>query len=78
MASCFRRKLYSKEGIKMDTCSYQLTSGTTILIPTFGVTLNGITETSHITKLTASQLTIIAPTVGTPGGLFGRTVSLNR
>ncbi|MGI4728986.1 MAG: hypothetical protein ACRYGB_10480 [Janthinobacterium lividum] len=71
-------KLYSKEGIKMDTSVYQLTSDTTILIPSFGVTANGVTQTSRLTNFTATHLTITAHTVNTPGGLFGRKVNLSR
>ena len=71
-------KLYMKEGLKLDTSSYQLTSDTTVLIPSFGITMNGVTETSYITNLTAHHVSINAPTVITPGGLFGRKVNLSR
>ncbi|MGI4749538.1 MAG: hypothetical protein ACRYFB_02795 [Janthinobacterium lividum] len=71
-------KLYIKEGLKLDTSTYQLTSDTTILIPAFGITLNGVTEASHITNLTTHYAAVTAPTVATPGGLFGRKVDLSR
>ncbi len=71
-------KLYIKEGLKLDTSSYQLASDTTILIPTFGTTLNGKIETCHITSLTSRHATITAPTLATPGGLFGKKVNLSR
>ncbi len=70
--------IYMKEGTTLDTSSYKLTSGTTILTPSFGITLNGVTEVSHITNLSAHNATITAPTKLTPGGIFGRKVNLNR
>lgn len=71
-------KLYIKEGIKMDTSTYKLTSNTMILIPSFGATVNGVLKTSNITNLTAHHATITAPILTTPGGLFGRKVDLSR
>lgn len=71
-------KLYIKENTKLDTLDYRITSDTTILISAFNITLNGTTETSHIKNLTAHRVTIIAPVVRTPGGLFGRNVNLSR
>ena len=71
-------KLYIKEGLKLDTSIYKLTSNTTILIPAFGITLNGVIETSRITNFTAHMITVNAPKVITPGGLFGRKVDLSR
>lgn len=71
-------KLYIKEGLKLDTSTYKLNSDSTILIPLFGITINGVTEISHITNLTSHSATINAPTLVTPGGLFGRKVNLSR
>ncbi len=70
--------VYTKEGASLDTLSYSLTSDTTILIASFGIILNGVSEMSHITNLTAHGVTINAPIVITPGGEFGRKVNLNR
>ena len=70
--------VYTKEGAVLDTLSYSLTSDTTIVIAYFGITLNGVPETSHITNLTAHDATISAPVAVTPGGEFGRKVILKR
>jgi hypothetical protein len=70
--------IYIKEGPILDTLSYSLTSDTTILIASFGIISNGIPEMSRITNLTTHHVTIIAPLVVTPGGLFGRKVNLTR
>ncbi len=70
--------IYMKEGTTLDTSSYKLISDTTILTPSFGITLNGVTAVSHITKLSAHNATITAPTKLTPGGRFGRKVDLSR
>ena len=70
--------VYIKEGSILDTLSYRLTSDTTILIASFGIILNGIPEISRITNLTTHGVTINAPMVVTPGGLFGRKVNLTR
>ena len=70
--------LYTKEGTVLDTLSYHLLSDTAMIIQSFGIVGNGIPETSHITIFTAHQLVIKAPTVFTPGGIFGRTTALSR
>jgi hypothetical protein len=70
--------VYTKEGAVLDTLSYKLVSNTTIIIASFGVTLNGVPETSSIKVLTSHNLTIDAPVLLTPGGEFGRKVSLSR
>ena len=70
--------LYINEGGLLDTLHYRRTSGTTLVIDGFGIILNGIHETSFITHLTAHSLTITAPVVITPGGVFGRKVDLIR
>ena len=76
----FRRDgyIYIKENTIFDTLSYSLTSDTTILIASFGITINGVPEISRITNLTAHNATINAPFITTPGGAFGRKVNLNR
>lgn len=70
--------IYIREGPILDTLSYSLTSDTTILISSFGIILNGVPEISRITNLTAHGVTINAPLVVTPGGVFGRKVNLTR
>jgi hypothetical protein len=71
-------KVYTKEGAALDTMAYDLVSDTSIIIGSFGITLNGVPETSHITIFTADRLIIRAPVIATPGGVFGRTISLSR
>ncbi len=71
--------LYIKEDITLETLSYTLTSDTTIVIDSFGgITLNGVPGTCFITDLMAHTVTITAPFLATPGGVFGRKVQLNR
>jgi len=70
--------IYTKEGTVSDTLSYSIISDTTIVISPFGITLNGVPETSHIITFTAHSLVINAPEIATPGGIFGRKVSLSR
>jgi hypothetical protein len=70
--------IYTKEGSVLDTLSYGNVSDTTIIISPFGITLNGVPETSHIITFTAHSLIINAPEIATPGGIFGRKVSLSR
>ncbi len=70
--------IYVREGSILDTLSYSLTSDTTILIASFGIILNGVPEISRITNLTEHGVTINAPLVATPGGVFWRKVDLTR
>lgn len=70
--------IYTKEGAVLDTLNYSNVSDTTIIISPFGITLNGVPETSHIITFTAHSLVISAPQIATPGGIFGRKVSLSR
>jgi len=69
--------IYTREGSVLDTLSYSLTSDTTIIISSFGITLNGILQPCEINDLTEHSLTI-APDINTPGGVFGRKLSLHR
>ena len=69
--------LYTRENSSFDTLHYQIVSDTTIIVESFGLTLNGVPETSHIT-FTRQNATIAAPVVTTPGGVFGRNVQLVR
>ena len=70
--------IYIKEGPLLDTLSYSLISDSTILIASFGIIVNGIPEISRITNLTGHSVTINAPLIVTPGGVFGRKVNLTR
>ena len=70
--------IYTKEGSVLDTLSYRLTSNNTIIISSFGIIINGMPDTSHITNLTGHSLMITAPDIITPAGIFGRKVSLSR
>ncbi|RYE06704.1 MAG: hypothetical protein EOP44_04135 [Sphingobacteriaceae bacterium] len=71
-------KLYTKEGARLDTTSYQLTSDTTILIPSFGISSNGATAVSFITKLPANNIVIKSSKFTAVGGFIGRKVNLSR
>jgi len=70
--------IYTKEGAVLDTLSYTFLSDTTIIIQPFGLGVNGVPPTSHITNLTSNSVNIASPEFATPGGLFGRRVSLSR
>ena len=71
--------IYTKEGAVLDTLSYTLVSDTTIIIKPFGLAVNSVPPTtSHITNLTSNSVTIASPVFATPGGEFGRKVSLSR
>ena len=70
--------IYTKEGTALDTLTYKLISNTQIVISPFGITLNGVPETSNIIAFTDNYLVIKAPEVFTPGGIFGRKISLSR
>lgn len=69
--------VYTREGNTFDKLHYTLITDTTIIITSFGITVNGVPETC-ITNLTNHALTITAPIFATPGGTFGRKVSLKR
>ena len=77
--------VYTKEGNILDTLKYSLLSASTIIIDSFGLTLNGVPETSNITfqtfsdiSVTVHQATIDAPIEPTPAGEFGRKVVLRK
>ncbi len=71
-------KVYTSENSILDTLNYHFTSGSTIIIQSFGLIFNGVPEVSNITTITAHNATIDAPDSYTPGGIFGRTVELSR
>ena len=70
--------IYTKEGSVFDTLSYTLLSDTTITIVPFGLIINDVPASSHIRNLSANSVTIASPLFLTPGGQFGRKVSLSR
>jgi hypothetical protein len=70
--------IYTKEGAALDTLSYNLVSDTGIVIASFGLIANGVPAISHITNLTWHSATIASPVALTPGGVFGRKISLSR
>ena|ERR1700729_67127 len=69
--------VHMKEGGVLDTLTYQTLSDTTMIVSSFGITLNGVPATSHF-SFTANTMHISAPTIATPGGVFGRKISLSR
>lgn len=69
--------VYTKEGAKLDTLTYQLVTDSTIVISSFGITLNGVPATSHF-SFTPNTMSISTPVIATPGGLFGRKITLSR
>jgi hypothetical protein len=70
--------LYTREGAVLDTLNFSFVSNTQIIIVGFGLIANGIPATSHITNFTAHSITIASPIALTPGGVFGRKVTLSR
>jgi hypothetical protein len=70
--------IYLKESLLLDTLSYHIISDSTMIISTFGIIFNGVPTTCQIINLTAHTVTIKAPVALTPGGAFGRTISLTR
>jgi len=69
--------IYTNERGKLDTLHYQLATDSTIAISAFGITLNGVPATSHY-SFTANTMRVSSPVIATPGGLFGRKISLSR
>jgi hypothetical protein len=69
--------IYTKEGPVLDTLTYNLVSDTGMVVTDFGLILNGTPEISRFT-FTAHSMIIKAPTLLTPGGEFGRKVTLSR
>lgn len=69
--------VYTKEGAVLDTLSYSVISNTAIIIQSFGLIANGVPETSNVTRTTNTAV-IDAPVFFTPGGAFGRKVTLSR
>jgi hypothetical protein len=71
-------KLYIKENIMLDTLQYNLTSDTTMTIDSFLDDSNGTSQTCTITN-PAPHNTVISTAISyTPGGTFGRKVTLDK
>jgi hypothetical protein len=70
--------MYTKEEGILDTLQYSVVSNTEIVIQSFGINANGVQATSHITNFTSNSLVIASPIALTPGGQFGRKVTLSR
>ena len=69
--------IYMKENGVADTLSYSSLTDSTIVIPAFGITLNGVPPISTY-SFTATTMRIASPTFAIPAGLFGRTINLYR
>jgi hypothetical protein len=69
--------IYTSEGGVLDTLTYKLLTDSTIVVSSFGITLNGVPATSNF-SFTATAMHISSPTIATPGGVFGRKISLSR
>ena len=70
--------IYTKEGFKFDKLTYHLTSDSTTVITYNGMTQNEVTKTNYIRNLTNNSVTILDPFLATPGGIFGRKITLRR
>jgi hypothetical protein len=70
--------IYVKEDFVLDTLAYTVQSSQSIIIAGFGAILNGTPEVSTISYLSPTFVTIKAPAIITPGGAFGRTITLSR
>ena len=70
--------LYIREGANRSTLSYTIINNTTLIISTFGITINGIPDSTYLTGLDDHHATLLAPFFATPGGTFGRKVQLIR
>jgi hypothetical protein len=70
--------VYTKEGAVLDTLKYTQPSDSTITIAGFGLLANGVQAVSNISNFSIHTLTISSPIAITPGGLFGRVISMKR
>ena len=70
-------KLYIKEGSTLDTLAYSLGAGNTITIQTFGISFNGVLQSSNYTVNVKSAI-ITTPFVVNPGAYYRRVVHLAR
>ena len=71
--------VYTKEGPVLDTLTYKILADSVhIIISGFGAIFNGVQDTSLISGLTATSMTITSKEFLTPGGIFWRKVVLSR
>ena len=70
--------LYIKEASSLDTLSYTLLPDNKITIASFGWVINGVSVESDIVMLSSTHVSIHVPNINNPGGIYERTVSLNR
>jgi hypothetical protein len=78
--------VYTKEGNALDTLTYEMVSGSAIIISEFGLIINTVPDTCTITGLTGNltsgptgqTIVIESPLFLTPGGEFWRKVTLSR
>jgi hypothetical protein len=70
--------IYTKEGQQLDTLSYHLVADAGIIITTFGVIANGVPQVSRIKIHTSTSLVIASPLFLSPGGIYGRKITLSR
>jgi len=69
--------IFTKEGAVLDTLTYKQLTDSTIVISSFGIALNGTLGASHY-KFSAQSMHIVSPEIATPGGIFGRRVTLSK
>jgi len=69
--------IYTKEGAVLDTLTFSSLTDSTIVISSFGITLNGVPDASHF-KFSTNSMNIVSPEIATPGGIFGRRVTLSK
>jgi hypothetical protein len=69
--------IYTREAGVLDTLTYNALTDSTMVISSFGITLNGVLGASHY-KFAAHSLSIASPEIATPGGIFGRRIALSR
>jgi hypothetical protein len=71
-------RLYVKENNIVNTYNYTSTSPATLIIDLFGISINGVPDSTVITYETPHTIIVYTPFIMTPGGTFGRKVHLWR
>jgi hypothetical protein len=69
--------IFTNEGAVLDTLSYKQLTDSTIVITSFGIGLNGTLGASHY-RFSAQSMHIASPEIATPGGIFGRRITLSK
>jgi hypothetical protein len=70
--------IYTKEGTVLDTLSYHINSDSTIVIQSFGATVNGVAPISHIANIGLYGVSIASPKLLSPGGVYWHKIVLSR